>query len=673
MHDSRTEALRKKARVRPDDPHPWEELACALERRGRYAELLETLLEAASFHPGRRGLELRVREELARQRGVLGDPRLQHAGYVRAVAVSPRGDLLATAGDEPVAWLWDRRTGLPRGSLEGHAAGIRALDIAPDGQRVATGSHDRTARIHDLDSPGKSVLLAGHRKPVLGIRFFPDGSRVLTASADTSCRIYDATSGELVRELAGSLFPIQCCAVSPDGRRAVSGSLNRALTLWDTETGRVLRVLHGHRGWIQACGFSPDGARILSASQDGTCRLWDASTGKEVLRLGGDAGALRDGALSPDGALLAMAGRDGSLRIHEARSGAEVLRVPAQRGPLHACDFAPEGDAVLCGGADGTARLVGVPSGRDLLPRLGASAAIEGCFFLPGSGEVAGASADGSMRIHAARTGEEVQRLTFPGLHLRCAAVDPAARVVALGGTSIPRAYRATPAGVCHLWFPDRPLAEVVVATEHRAVTAVALAPGGDVLLTASEDRHVTLWDVATGEALEALDELTEPVRAVAFTPDGRELALATRGGLLLFELDRPARRTAEIPLDPEVDALLALESPEGPRLVAGCGDGSLQVISPRGRRTLRNRPLEGTGGILALAAAGPWILAGTERGGLCLLEARDLSEASRHPAPRPVTACAAAHDLSRLAFSQACHVQVRTTGAVLESTPPPR
>ncbi|MCE7947446.1 MAG: TIR domain-containing protein, partial [Chloroflexi bacterium CFX4] len=51
-------------------------------------------------------------------------------------------------------------------------------------------------------------------------------------------------------------------------------------------------------------------------------------------------------------------------------------------------------------------------------------------------------------------------------------------------------------------------------------VTAVAYAPDGACLVSASDDKTLIVWDAATGKALRALEGHTASVRAVAYAPD---------------------------------------------------------------------------------------------------------------------------------------------------------
>ena len=211
---------------------------------------------------------------------------------VLALAYSPDGSTLASAGDDAVVLLRDVASGRMIGRLEGHRDAISSLAFSPDGKTLATGSYDHTLKLWDVASGRAKVKLEGHTNWVFAVAFSPDGSSLASAGHDKTVRVWDAVTGRETAQLSGHTASVRTVAFAPGrtGRVLASGGADRTVILWDLRTQSPRARLEGHKGSVRALAFSPDGATLATGGEDGEVRLWDEDSGHERATLVGTLG-----------------------------------------------------------------------------------------------------------------------------------------------------------------------------------------------------------------------------------------------------------------------------------------------------------------------------------------------------------------------------------------------
>ena len=110
----------------------------------------------------------------------------EHPDSIKAIALSPDGTKLATAGGDWVVCLWEVNTGKYINSLTGHSSTVNAVAFSPDGKILAgrggTTLFSNKVQFWQMNTGAQLFALKGHTEAVSKYTFSPN-SKVL-ASGD---------------------------------------------------------------------------------------------------------------------------------------------------------------------------------------------------------------------------------------------------------------------------------------------------------------------------------------------------------------------------------------------------------------------------------------------------------------------------------------------------------
>ena len=330
---------------------------------------------------------------------------------------------------------------------------------------------------------------------ITALDFSPDGS-LIAVSGFHEVLLHRSDGDGLVARLIGVAERIQSLRFSPDGRLlAVAGGQPARMgevQIWDVESRQLKLSVPVGPDTVYGVNWSPDGRLVSFGCPDKTVRAIEVATGRQVLQQMAHEDWVLDTVFSTNGSHIISVGRDMTVKLTDVATQRFVDNITsitpgALRGGLAGVARHPSRDEILVGGSDGKPQIYQVF--RQVARKIGDNATLlrkfpemEGRIFSvdyspDGKTIAAGASLDG----HGA-------------VNLYAADFDPVIPETVL------KAYQKTSGEYS--------------AAEREAIEQFTTA--GVKLL-----HHLTLPDGAS-------------VYALAFSPDGKHVAVGTSSGLIL-------------------------------------------------------------------------------------------------------------------------------------------
>ena len=509
---------------------------------------------------------------------------------VGTMAISPDGRLLAVGGaadpqdaaHSSSVQLWDIAT---RRLLAAFAVpnAVRAVAFSPDGSTLTATPATRSGNL-------QMWSVATHRE-------LPDPvaeTGVITSIA------YDP-DGRLLA--VGEVIPPR----PRNGQPPDLAKVPAVIDLWDLATHRLVRRLGGLAGPVWSLDFSDDGRLLASGGYDHTARLWDPATGQERAVLTGTAAQVQAVKFEPGGArILASSGADSKIRVWSAVTGAPDLGITTSGGAAGAFAFSP-GEPYLYAGLDFndvfrvdlfTGNIAGDPI-RLQQPVTHFAVSPDGRTLVLGGPQ-------GSL------VALDIEGRTFYNLDqspLTAAAVNRSGQLAATGAAD----------GNVHVWPVSDPAATAILRNGQDVVSA-AFSPDASLLAVGGADCHVTTWDFSGARHLVDINnakrvaDLAAPgtsgnprIVDLAFSRDGKTLATycvdnASVGSAVAMLWDtRTFKRLATYRPPGALSAGSMAFSPDGRAIALDTGTGSVLIWDTRLRR-VTGRISVGTGTHFALA-----------------------------------------------------------------------
>ena len=181
--------------------------------------------------------------------------------------------------------LFKADSGQPMSSWLAHRDSIYDLAVSPDGGVLATAGGDKLAKLWETVSQREIGQLEGHAGAVTGVAFNTNGTELLTVSADKQLKIWNLRTRESTLSFSGRKHGFDAAAWSADGRVVVTADDDGQLCSFSNfkeHTGEQSSATADERSlghWsepLHAVAVSPDGQGAFAAGEDGVAYAVDA-------------------------------------------------------------------------------------------------------------------------------------------------------------------------------------------------------------------------------------------------------------------------------------------------------------------------------------------------------------------------------------------------------------
>jgi len=239
--------------------------------------------------------------------------------YVRSVAFSPNGKLVAASIDPEKVTIWDVYMGNVEHSIDIPNCIVFSLVFTKDSKQLLIGLGNGTVQLVNCEEKEKVIVFGeptDTKDAITSIALSMDEQYLATGSMNCNVKLWDIEKQKVSTVFKGHEDSVYSIAFSPDGKTLASGAFDKTIKLWDIHSGpNSYNALEGHRDFVLTLSFTDKGKWLVSGSKDRSIHFWDPRGQMLHMMMQGHKNSVLSLAIHPTKKLLGTGSGDFRSRI----------------------------------------------------------------------------------------------------------------------------------------------------------------------------------------------------------------------------------------------------------------------------------------------------------------------------------------------------------------------